>query len=396
MKNHIRPLLLIIAILLAGCVNQTHIIHPKQITLDKIKAVDGAWIIQSAEKYLNIAPVTVTAAQCDRSQGGLHDFYSEGDYWWPNPDDPEGPYIRKDGQSNPDNFLDHRLAMRKMSIAVASLTAAFKLTGDAKYATPAVRNLKAWFIDPATKMTANMNYAQAIKGRVPGRGVGLIDGIHFVEPVQAIMILHHSGQITDDDYLLFQAWFSEFLAWMMTHEYGIDERDRTNNHGTCWVMQASIYAKLTENQEMLDYCSYRFKTVILPNQMSEDGSFHLELNRTKPYGYSLFNMDIMATVCHILSTPENNLWTYQLENGSGPAKAMEFIVPFIDDKSAWTYTPDVMYWDQWPARHPALLFAGTALNRSDYIHLWEQFPPLPKTQEGLRNFPIRQPILWYD
>jgi len=395
MKQQISILAVLSALFLVACIPETQTKEAAPSTLDNIKAIDGEWIIQSSEQYLDSAPITVTDAQCERSEGGVHDFYSEGDYWWPNPDDPDGPYMRKDGQSNPENFLDHRLAMREMSIAVATLAAAYKLTGDPKYAAPAIQHLKAWFINPATMMAPNMNYAQAIKGRVPGRGVGLIDGIHFVEPVQSIMVLHDAGQISDADYQLFQSWFAEFLNWMMTHEYGIDERDRKNNHGTCWIMQASIYAKLTENQEILDYCIDRFKTVILPNQMSEDGSFHLELSRTKPYGYSLFNMDIMSTVGHILSTPLDNLWSFQLENGSGPTKAIEFIVPFIADKSSWTFPPDVMYWDQWPARHPALLFAGTALNRPEYIELWKQFPPLPMTQEGLRNFPIRQPLLWY-
>jgi hypothetical protein len=34
----------------------------------------------------------------------------------------------------------------------------------------------------------------------------------------------------------------------------------------------------------------RFKTVILPQQISPDGRQNLELTRTKPYSYSLFNL----------------------------------------------------------------------------------------------------------
>ena len=121
---------------------------------------------------------------------------------------------------------------------------------------------------------------------------------------------------------------------------------------------------------------------------------HLELKRTKPYGYSLFNIDAMAMVCHILSTPEDNLWTFTLPDGRGMEKSMAFIDPFIADKSTWPLKPDVMYWDQWPVRHPALLFAGSAYYNSEYIDLWRTLHPLPETEEGLRNFPIREPILW--
>ena len=45
----------------------------------------------------------------------------------------------------------------------------------------------------------------------------------------------------------------------------------------------------------LGVCRDRFKTVLVPNQIAADGSFPLELRRTKPYGYSLFNLDAFAT-----------------------------------------------------------------------------------------------------
>ncbi len=359
-----------------------------------IASIDSARIISSADQYLKEEPVTVTASTCERSLGGKHDFYSEGDYWWPNPEDPDGPYIRKDGMTNPENFKDHRRAMRRMSIHVAALTAAFKLTGEQTYADHAVKHLKAWFVDKETLMNPNMNYAQAIKGICPGRGVGLIDGIHFVEPARAVMVLEELDGISKADAAAVRSWFDQFVTWMTTHEYGIDERDRKNNHGTCWVMQVAQFADLTGNEELMDYCRDRYKTVILPNQMSPNGSFHMELKRTKPYGYSLFNIDAHAIACHILSTPEDNLWTYELDDGRGIRKGMAYIYPYIKDKSTWPLQPDVMYWDEWPVRHPCLLFAGSALNKPEYIELWKQLDPMPDSEEGLRNFPLREPLLW--
>jgi len=392
--------LLVVAIMISSCatpVTQEAVLSSQSQTIyEMIVEQDREWVLASADTMMNKIPRSVTEAFCERSEGGNHDFYSEGDYWWPNPEDPDGPYIRKDGMTNPENFVLNRQAMREMSMNVATLTAAYKLTQDEMYGMNALYHLHNWFINPETRMNPNMAYAQAIKGRVPGRGVGLIDGIHFVEPAQAIILYRRAGLLSTEEFAQYVSWFDEFLDWIMTHEYGIDERERTNNHGSCWVLQASIYAKLTENEEVLGYCRDRYKTVLLTNQMSPDGSFHLELSRTKPYGYSLFNMDIMASVCHILSTEADNLWTFSLEDGRGMARGMEFITPFIADKSKWAYEPDVMYWDQWPARHPALLFAGSALSRDDYIELWKQFPPLPGTQEGLRNFPLRMPVLWYD
>jgi hypothetical protein len=72
-------------------------------------------ILIRSKEFMAAKPVTVTASSCRRSAGGLHDFYSEGDYWWPDPAKPDGPYIQKDGQTNPDNFSDHRHAMIRFS-----------------------------------------------------------------------------------------------------------------------------------------------------------------------------------------------------------------------------------------------------------------------------------------
>ena len=45
--------------------------------------------------------------------------------------------------------------------------------------------------------------------------------------------------------------------------------------------------------------------------------------------------------------------------------------------------------------HPdSLLFAGLALNRPDYLELWKNLPADSNVEEVIRNFFIRQPVLW--
>src|SRR5207249_4943451 len=112
----------------------------------------------AAGAVLEHAPLTVTAATSPRSAGGPHDYFSEADYWWPDPADPSGPFIQRDGMSNPDNFDDHRQAMRRLSMDVPALVAAWKLTGEARYAEQAVRHLRAWFVDEATRMSPDLRY----------------------------------------------------------------------------------------------------------------------------------------------------------------------------------------------------------------------------------------------
>ena len=160
-------------------------------------------------------------------------------------------------------------------------------------------------------MNPDLQYAQAIKGIVTGRGIGIIDTIHLLEVVQSLIKMEEAGVLAVEDV----AGFSDYLKWLTTHPYGVDEMNAKNNHGTCWVMQVAQYAKYTGDKEILDFCRNRYRSVLLPSQMAEDGSFPLELKRTKPYGYSLFNLDAMATICHILSDGEDDLWQYSMDDG---------------------------------------------------------------------------------
>ena len=132
--------------------------------------------------------------------------------------------------------------------------------------------------------------------------------------------------------------------------------------------------------------------------MGDDGSFPLEIKRTKPYGYSLFNLEAMAAICRILSTPRENLWKFETPDGRGMRKAMEFMSPYIRDKhrdkQKWPMPPDVMYDSSWPMRQSSLLFAGLALARPEYIDLWKTLPADSMVDEVIRNFFIRQPSLW--
>lgn len=362
----------------------------------EIVAFDKARVLRQARSYLRELPITVTAARSPRSAGGLHDFFSEGDYWWPDPKNPDGPYIQRDGMSNPDNFVEHRKAMMRLSVQVPALAAAWRLTSDRRFADRAAMHLRAWFLDPKTLMNPHLLYGQAIKGKVTGRSIGVIDTLHLVEVARAITVLEGSKALSPAEQAGVKKWFTDYLTWITTHPYGTTERDAKNNHGTCWVLQAAEFARYTGNAEVTTFCRDRFKKVLLPNQMAADGSFPDELRRTKPYGYSLFQLDIITSVCQVLSTPADDLWTFQLPDGRSIGRAVAFMFPYIADKKTWPHKPDVMYFDQWPVRHPALLFAGLALGKPEYLNTWKKLPAESKVDEVIRNYPIRQPALWLD
>jgi hypothetical protein len=353
-------------------------------------------IIVRADKLLTEVPQTITMYICKRSAGGIHDFYSEGDYWWPDPANTEGPYIQRDGMTNPDNFVDHRKAMIRLSQIIGSLASAYKVTGDEKYVRQAFVHLKAWFVDPSTLMNPSLLYSQAIKGRFTGRGIGIIDTIQLMEVAQGIIAMEDAKCIDKQLLEAIKTWFADYLKWLTTHKYGKDEMNAKNNHGTCWVMQVSSFAKLTGDIKILELCRNRFREVLLPDQMAADGSFPQEIKRTKPYGYSLFNLDAMTMICQILTDEKNDLWNWKTADGRSIRRGIEFMFQYVADKSKWPNAHDVMYWENWPVAHPFLLFGASKFNEKQWFITWSSLEHFPKVEEVIRNLPVRNPVIWFE
>jgi len=332
--------------------------------------------IIAADRDLAENPLTITSFYCVRNPGDRHEYYSEGTYWWPDPKNPDGPYIRRDGYKNPENFSGDYDAMGQMSLQVATLTAAFIDTGDAKYADKAVEHLEAWFVNPETRMDPNLQYAQAIQGINTGRGTGIIETQALVKVAQCAKILEDNSVLTGDDARAVNQWFADYTHWLMSSPHGIDEMNAKNNHGTYWTLQVAAFATLTGDQKTLEFCRARFEKVLI-KQMAADGSFPLELARTKPYTYSLLNLNAMCLLCWILSGHEGdeNLWDYSTPDGRSMKKALAFLYPYIANRSLWPRKPDVEQWDQQPGCPPALLFGGFAYDIPAYVKLWYQLSP---------------------
>jgi len=359
-----------------------------------LQAYESPRIVHVAEAALANEPRTITSVINPRSAGGPHDFSSEGDYWWPDPANPAGPYVQRDGLTNPGNFTAHRRLLLGFARDFGALAAAYRISGEERFARAAVRQARVWLVDPATRMNPNLLYAQAIKGRSTGRSIGVIDTVHLAEVALGIEALRGSQALTSADEAGLTGWFRDYLHWIRTHPYGVDESKAENNHGTCSTLQAAAFAHLTGDEAVLADCRRRFKEVLLPGQMAADGSFPRELARTKPYGYSIFNLDVMTALAVVLSTPQEDLMKFTLADGRSLVKGIEFLAPYLQDKAKWPKAPDVMYWDQWPVRQPALLFGAQAAGRRDWLERWKRLEPDPQDEEVRRNFPIRNPVLW--
>jgi hypothetical protein len=203
-----------------------------------------------------------------------------------------------------------------------------------------------------------------------------------------------SSLLAAEDTAAVKDWFRSYLYWLKTSDKGKQERAALNNHATCWALQAAEFARLSGDDETRDEVRRQYIEVLLPDQMGTDGSFPKELARTKPYSYSIFNFDAMATLCQSLKGVGTDLLTFQLPDGRGVCKAAAFLYPYLKDKGAWPYAKDVAHFDSLPVRSPGLLFAGLACEQQPYIALWKTMNPDPTDREIIRNYPVRQPLLW--
>lgn len=356
--------------------------------------MDRARILQLADSYMVIAPISIHDYPAPSAQAKTGDYYSMGDYWWPNPNSPDGlPYVQRDGQSNPANFAEHRMAIRRLRDAVAALAAAYALEGNEIYAQKAVLLLKVFFQEADKKMNPHLLYAQAIPGVSTGRGIGIIDTLHLAEVPLAIEALKSSEALTPEILTGLKQWFADYSEWMVSHPQGLDEMNAGNNHSVAYLVQLASFARFTGDESKLKLARQRFKEIVA-RQMDLDGSFPAELARTKPYGYSIFQLDNMSLLCHLLSTASENLWAFKLADGRSMAKAMEFLDDYLSDKSKWPYPADIEHFESWPVRQPCLLLAGYEMGRFDYLELWKTLEPDPQDPEVRRNMAVTQPLLW--
>jgi hypothetical protein len=386
-------------------------------TRPDVAAIDHDRILAAAARYLMQLPTPIPSLQCARSPGTAHDYYSEAEPASlaegespaaPGPSTPAGSSTKPGAPTtaSPQPFTAHRDALLTLGLAVPALAAAHLLTGDESYAGHAALWLRAWFVDPATRMTPRLDYGRVALGQPAGGSFeGILETLPLVEVAQAIPFL--AAALSQTDLLWLRAWFASYLRWLTEPEDSGPRlpalaRDRKDHHGTSWLLQVSAYATLTapigdapkNESSALDELRHRFRTITLRAQIAADGSFPHELTSSTPYRDSLFNLDMMAAICQLLSTRFESLWEFQLDDGPGMRSAIAFHFPFIADRALWPFRADADHFDQLPARRASLLLAARAYQRPEYAALWKMLPPDPSAPDVLRTLPIHQPLLW--
>jgi len=290
-----------------------------------------------ADRALESGPWTIVHKRLTPPSGDKHDYISNAKYWWPDPDNPDGPYIRRDGETNPHTRTVDKDYMGKMSKAVETLGLANYFFENEHYADHALKILRRWFLDDSTKMNPNMKYAQAIPNKVKGRSYGIIETRKFIRVLDAVQLLRQAGAISDEDYSGLQNWFREYLNWLLTSPNGQKESTNGNNHETACVYQIASFSLFVGDTATAHYyLDEHFKSRII-NMIEPSGGQPRELARTKSLHYSSMNLGLMISLCQLGDYFDLDLWNYKTADGRSIKTAFDFLYPSWLDSSKWQY-----------------------------------------------------------
>jgi hypothetical protein len=295
---------------------------------------------EQAQTALAAGPFTVTAKPKVPPGGSKHDYWSMGPYWWPNPDTADGlPYVRKDGQVNPeteDGRFD-RIRLNDLNKTVAELTHSWLVFQEAKLAHRIVLLLQTFFLDANTLMNPSLTYGQSVPGRCDGRGIGLIETTRFIHLIDHLLLLETQDVIPPALSRGLRQWFDDFLNWMLTSEHGRDERNQPNNHGTWMAAQLAAFALFTGKDDLARAILLEVPARLIDKQIEPDGSQPHELRRTRSLDYSLYNLEGLLTLARLGEHVDVELWGYSSADGRSIQGAMDFLRAFADPSKPWPY-----------------------------------------------------------
>jgi hypothetical protein len=375
-----------------------------------VAAIDHDRILAAAAAAFTQPVTPITTLPATQTPGTPHDFYSEPEDFFPDPASPTGPWLQRKNRPanpavfNPNAFTAHRDAVYALGKTVAALTAAFVITTEAKYAARAAEHLRAWFVTPATRMDPSLNFAQCVPNSPATlRFEGVVETVPLAEAARSVRFLTKSASLTPDDQKALHSWLAEYAQWLNDSRIGGLARDQKDHHGSSWLFQCAAFADanatgLTSDDSALDALRHRVRNVTLRAEINAFGFFPHCVSTPNPYRNSLFNLDLLAAACELLTTRFEDPWEYELQDGPGLRSAIAYHYPFILNRSQWPYPADIGHFEQLPARRSSLLLAGRAYSRPEYTALWKSLRPLPDSAapDLLRTFPITQPLLWFN
>jgi hypothetical protein len=297
-------------------------------------------VLTRADAALAGPDYSVTHKTRTPPSGDKHDYMSMGPYWWPDPAKPGGePYVRRDGEVNPerDGAAFDVTALSRMTEAVEALALAHYLTDDPRYAARAAKLLRTWFLDPATRMNANTEFAQGVPGVTPGRKEGVLDTFRLIRVVESVGLMQPSGALSPRELAGLKAWFSAYVDWMATSPNGRDEAATRNNHALWYDLQRAQFALFADRPDVAREIAAAFGRTRIAIQVAPDGSLPEELTRTRALHYTAFALQPATGVADLGRCVGVDVWGYATADGRSLKRAVAFVAPYVGREREFPY-----------------------------------------------------------
>lgn len=316
----------------------------------KIQQRDSAYLPawqglqKQANQALTHANYSVTEKTLLPASGNKHDYFSFGPYWWPNPATQDHlPYVRKDGEINPDSKTDATDSVRLSRFAkdMRVLGLAWYYSADKKYAEKAASMAKTWFVDSATRMTPDMQHAQAIPGVVDGRGIGIIDSRAFIDVMDSIELIRSSGSLSDADYNAIKTWYGQFNDWLLNSQHGFEESNWHNNHSAFYAAQVTAFALFTGKNDIAKRQLAVTKIRLIPSQIDNKGYLPAENERTRSWHYTNFALAAYARLARYGELAGVDIWQTETD-GRSLQQALKVVAEQVDSDKTWPF-PELKY-----------------------------------------------------
>lgn len=285
------------------------------------------------------APIATVVEKPQASpSGNAHDYVSFARYYWPDPAKPGGlPYVQRDGKHNREQVArgDHARLGEFCSV-LPRLAAAWAVNHDAAAARRAGEWLRAWLITPATRMNPHLEYAQVRLGRDHNHGSpsGVLDARGFAQVIDALRLLEDSPAFAPGEKEKVQAWFGEYLHWLLTAKIAVAEHAAGNNHGTWFLAQAIPIARYAGRDDLARQWCEEDK-VRIAAQIRPDGRQPEEIRRVDGLGYSAFNLEAQFHVATLAAGLGIDLWNYTAPGGASLRRALDYLRPYNVEPARW-------------------------------------------------------------
>lgn len=293
------------------------------------KAVDKA--IANGYKALEKPILVITTKTYMVDTKDKHNFNSVAPYWHQQPD---GDWERIDGKGNglSKKIGDTEKLQKGIGTVVPALALAYVASNNPdekeKFAARAMEYCQKFFLDPATRMNPNLDYAQLIPGHNKIRVETAVEGEKLVDIVDALLLLQSSKHYTPEFDRQIRGWFGEMADWMVHSPTGKQsDRKVSGNIGVIYETMRAAFAIFSGDTT---YAAKRYPRIKerLFSEMNADGGLYRELDRKKPNMYSNKALQAWVRLFRILSVQGLDVWNLE-EDGKSLEKAILFMVPYM-------------------------------------------------------------------